>query len=201
MKRDEGIEFVLSAFLIVENGSLVMGDPCYIPTEKERYSPEYNNEFMNTLMPAVDIPPGQYPVYGIVVSQNLVGMMILNTDNPQGSFSYGDFKSMLRDANDFLGLGVDSGTICMCTEETRLVWTSNDWDVVCEAELYDLPCVPKGKVIGVRIMNGVGYPISHIVVYGTRGDGTFPGIVSRDANGQLQGIIITTNVDVSEDVK
>lgn len=192
-------ETQISAFLMIRDGDLIISDPCYLPTEKERDSASgFDKDLFNKLVHRVHIPPGHYPLYEVVLAGKLLGVILINRLRMPRDIKYEMFRAMVGECEDVGSVGVDSGMLSMTAEEALSSWDSNDWKSACDNH-KDNVIVPIGRVFGLRVIQSAQFPMSDSACFTSYGDGVFPVLMAKDDAGNFKHLFIPTSILVSEE--
>lgn len=198
MDNKEKFRMSLSAFVQISEGRMTFGDPAYMPTEIERSFPN-TNSLVNDLMPGIDVPPGQYPVYTIHLDKVPFGLMVLNTSVPIFEMGLAEFIAVVDASVCEFEIGVDSGTICFASEECRMVWRDADRTDLMHMDLKQKIGYSRHSQIAQFNIGELYFPVVSLAAFSTTfGDGTFPVFVARDDAENLLAITIQTGLKMRE---
>lgn len=189
----------LSAFLMVRDGSLIIGDPCYMPTAKDRkHGSGFDPDLFEKIVYRVKVPIGHYPIYSVSVSAGLLGVMMVNRVSLPKNLDYEGFKDMIRGCTESAEIGNDSGQMGLLSEEVIFNWNDDDIDTLHYGVGDDVARVSRSRVFATRIGRLGATPVSDAVIFNTYSDGTFPILMCFDENNNFKHLFVPTLIALQD---
>jgi hypothetical protein len=197
---NDSVQINLSAFLVIEDGSLWIGDPAFLFTGKSPAQTPSFSILRNHCSRDLFIPPGHYPIYSVYLDGAIAGMILLNNGDPKPFMPGTNLRKIMKSATQYALVKTYSGLISLSREEVLFVWRHEDMEDIKRKNTKDKAQVAEARVFGVRVINGVSFPMSDLVSVSVFGkNGTFPALVCRDEHDMFIGVVVITTLDLEKE--